>query len=335
MRLSRARRSPMYAAYWQVVKAFLNPKVVGPVVVLAGWTVGLAALAHQVSLWESDVLSDTVVWFVTVGIAFYFSLQSVGEDGFWHRPARRAVGVMVFVEVFVNLAVFSLPIELILVPFVSVVVMLSAFSEGEDEYRPAHRLASFVLGVVGAVFVVHVTASLLDDLAAAQTVRKLLLPIWLTLGATPLIYGVGLWSAYEQAFIRIDSSTDDAAGRRRARRALFSVAHVRAPDVVGLGGHWVHDLTGAASPHAAREVVRRCRGAWRSERRAGRTSNARAFMHEWLTHPDATLAEVHGDALQRSWERLDHEQRATLKAEASRLRRAKAARLDGLLALPD
>jgi hypothetical protein len=55
--------------------------------------------------------------------------------------------------------------------------------------------------------------------------------VWLTLGVMPLIYVVGLWSAHEQALIRINLSTDDPASRRRAKGALL---HVRAGDAEGL-----------------------------------------------------------------------------------------------------
>jgi hypothetical protein len=48
---------------------------------------GLAALAHGVDLWKIDVLSDTVVWFVTVGMAFYFSLDKIAEDGWFRAPS--------------------------------------------------------------------------------------------------------------------------------------------------------------------------------------------------------------------------------------------------------
>jgi hypothetical protein len=57
-----------------------------------------------------------------------------------------------------------------------------------------------------------------------------------------------------------------------------------------------------------------------------------AFMREWLTQTDPTLAEIHADTLRRSWERLDCEQRATLKAEGLRLAPSPAA--DEVRALP-
>jgi len=56
-------------------------------------------------------------------------------------------------------------------------------------------------------------------------------------------------------------------------------------------------------------------------------------MHAWLSHDDPALMEVHADALRRSWDRLDGEQRAALKAEGLSL--ASHTLADAVQALPD
>ena len=328
-----ATKSDVRAAYWQVVKAFSQPKVVGPVVVLAGWTAGLAALAQMIELWNIDVLSDTAVWFVTVGMAFYFSLDKIAEDGWFRRAARRAVGVAVFVEVFVNLRVFSLPVELVLVPVVTFLVALGTYSEGKDEFRPAHRLVTFLMSATGVIFAIYVSISLIGDPKLGETTRRLLLPVWLTIGVMPLIYLVGLWSSYEQAFLRIGFQADDPASRRRAKRAFGRAVKWRAADAGGFAGHWIYDLAHAESPEVARAVMQRYRMSWRSERHSERLSNARANLNLWLDETDTPLAEIHWDALRRSWELLDSDQRAQLREEAARLSRGNGA-LDALRRLP-
>jgi hypothetical protein len=149
----------------------------------------------------------------------------------------------------------------------------------------------------------------------------------------PLIYLVGLWSRYEQAFLRIGFRTDDPASRRRAKRALVRAVRCRATDAGGFAGHWIYDLAHAESPQAARAVMQRFRASWRSERHAERLSNARANLNLWIDETDQTLADIHWDALRLSWERLDPDQRAQLREEATRLSRANGA-LDALRTLP-
>ena len=165
-------------ALWQVVKSFTHPKILGPLLTLAAWTVGLVALAHTVGLWESDVRNDTVTWFITVGIAFYFSLEEVTDDGFFRKTARRAVAVTIFVEGFVNLAGFGLAIELVLLPVVTFLVMLVAFSEGKEEYATAHRLVEGLLSVLGICLLVFAAVRVVADFDAPHTVRTLVLRVW-------------------------------------------------------------------------------------------------------------------------------------------------------------
>jgi hypothetical protein len=179
---------------------------------------------------------------------------------------------------------------------------------------------------------VYVAARLATEFDAGHTVRALVLPVWLTLGAMPFVYAVGSWGAYQQAFNCIDLHTGEPAHRRRAKRALLRAANLRAAEVGGFTGHWIWDLASAESSDDARAVMRRWRATWRSERLAERMSSARAFMREWLTQTDPTLAEIHADMLRRSWERLDPGDRATLKAEGLRL--APSALADDLRGLP-
>jgi hypothetical protein len=316
-----------------VVKSFVHPYVLGPVLALAGWTVGLAALAHKAGLWEEDVRNDTVVWFVTVGIGFYMSMGDVAKDGFFRKALKRAVGATVFVEVFLNLAVFPLPVELVLLPVLTLLTMLAVISESKSEYALAHRLVNGVLSLLGIGFFVYVSVRLIGDLDADHTMRALALPVWLTLGAVPLIYVVGLWSAYQLAFIRIGFAAEDARHRRRAKRALVWGANVRAANVGGLAGHWIHDLASAESAKEARRVMRTCRKSWREEQREHRMNTARDFLEEWVSQSDDALADIHHSALCRTWEDLDSVQRATLKMEAEAM--ALNGKAELLAQLPD
>jgi hypothetical protein len=133
-----------------VVEAFLAPKVIGPILALAAWVVGLCAAAHMMGLWDTDVRNDTVVWFVTVGVVFFFSLERVSAGGFFRSTARRAIAVTVFVEAFVNLAVLPLLVEFFLLPVAGFLAVMAAFSEGKEEYAPVRRLVNSLLGAIGS-----------------------------------------------------------------------------------------------------------------------------------------------------------------------------------------
>jgi hypothetical protein len=321
------------AALWAVVKAFAHPKIVGPLVAFAGWTIALVVLAHLAGLWDADVRNDTVTWFITAGFAMFLSASEVTEDRFVRTVIRRSVAVTAFVETFANLKVFGLVVELILVPVLVFVGAMAVVAETKEEFAPVRRIVNVFLTVFGSVILIYVVVRLLGDFDVEHTARALALPVWLTLGSLPFIYPLGLTAEYEQAFLRIDHRAADPIHRRRAKRALLRTAHVQAVELRGFAGHWISDLTATGSDAEARTVMRRWRAAWRSEEREEQADTARAFTEGWLSQEDPALAEVHADALRRHWERLDSEQRTILKADALGL--ASSDLVDEVVALPD
>jgi hypothetical protein len=322
------------SAFWAVAKSFVHLKIVGPILLLAAWVAGLVAVAHGLGLWEATERNDTIVWFVTVGIAFYFSLDKTKQEHFFRTTALHAVAATVFVEGFVNLAVFGLAVELLIAPVVAFLVMLRAVAEQKPGHAQVGRLVSGLLSIVGVVFLAYSAEQFVTSPDLAHAARVLVLPVWLTAGVMPLIYVIGLGSEYEVAFMRIDHHTDDRTNRRRAKRALLHAANVRASELAGFAGHWIWDLASAESDHEARTIMRRWRETWRDEERASCLANARSSLEDWLTQPDPALADIHADMLRRGWERLDIAQRAALKAEGLRLAGTGPAR-EGVRALPD
>lgn len=319
---------------WQVVKVAAQPMILGPLVALAAWTAGLVALAHLFGLWEADERNDTIAWFITVGIVLLFSLGNVKEDGFFRTAVRRAVAGAVFVEAFVNLAAFPLGVELVLVPVLAVLGMVSVVAASKEEYAPAATLVRGMLSIIGLSLILYAIITVAGDSDVGHTLRTLALPVWLTVGVLPFIYALGLWSEYQTAFARIDLRTDEREHRRRAKRALFRAANLRASEVGGFTGRWIGDVCSAKSDAEAAAVMKRWRQTWRLGRQGERLEESREYMNEWLSEDDPVCADIYRGALHESWQHLDSAQRAALKAEGAEAASTPML-LDELVALPD
>ena len=318
---------------WACIGAFASPRIVVPLSLFAGWAVGLVALARAAGLWEADVRSDTVVWFITAGVALFFSLDKATKDGYFRRTARRAVAITALVEGFVNLEVFGLAAELAFLPVMVVLGGMLVISEGKDEYALIRSFLNGLLGLIGGCVLAYVLVRLATHLDTGHTVRALALPVWLTIGSIPFVYAFALLAEYAQAFRRIDSHTDEPSHRRRAKWALLQAANLRLTELAGFAGHWIGDLTSAESDEGARLVTQEWRSGWRAEQRSERLDDARDFMSGWQTETAPALREIYGDTVRESWEGLDSDQRATLKAEG--LRCASRRLADEIRALPD
>jgi len=255
-------------AFIQVLKTLLSLKLLLPLLALVGYLCALAYVAQELGLWDSALTTDTVVWFIGTGLVLFGKTIDVFKRGgsVWSLFSA-AVGLTVFVEVFVNLYVFPLPVELILVPLVSFLAMMSVVAGTEARFATIKKLVDGTVGLIGIVFIIYVTIKLAtgwNDLDRT-TWQRFALPIWMTLGVMPFLVCLGLYSNYDTAFSMIRWASDDRQRRRRARVALITGLHLHAREVGAFNGMWCKLLTRADSLSDARAVVRRFRERWPDE----------------------------------------------------------------------
>src|SRR5687768_12688381 len=92
-----------------LLRTMASAKLIASLVVLAGFVVGLAALASQVGLWDSDRVTDTAFWFVTVGLVMFVNSTKVSTDRhFLRRKAVATLEISSLVEVLSEVFVLNL-----------------------------------------------------------------------------------------------------------------------------------------------------------------------------------------------------------------------------------
>jgi hypothetical protein len=114
------------------------------------------------------------------------------------------------------------------------------------------------MGIVGTVILVYVALRLavdLDHFDPAYGAQVVALPVWLTLGSLPFIYGLGLYAAYDKAFTMLSFHADDRRQVRRAKLALMLRLHIRARLVGEFNMPWQHELLATPAFRAAWHLV--------------------------------------------------------------------------------
>lgn len=227
------------------------------------WTSGIVALSARAHLWTGDLVKDTIVWAIGPALVLTYRLPQASSDPrFFRRTVLETAKISVFVEFYVNLHVFGFVQELILIPVVTVVAILAQFAGTDQKYHQVKQVFNFILAVIGIALLVYVTGSLVANWHQEDPlhdIRDVVLPMWLTLGAVPYIYGVGLLFNYQGAFLRLDLASKDPTAARRAKAALLIELNVRSHRVGAFGGPWITRLAEAPSLAAARGVAREFR----------------------------------------------------------------------------
>lgn len=254
-------RRDLRTAFRQVVHAALTPKILTPLLVMGAWATGLVLIGRRWELWKPTLTTDTSLWFVTSGLVMFGgSQESATRPHFFRRKATSTLKVTPLVEGYAQLLVLGLPVELALQPVAALLGALSAVASTQHRYRPVRRLINSIATLLGVALFTYVTLGLLTswrDLDKAELLRQLALPIWLTVGLLPYIYCLGLYMAYELAFLRLRwASESSSPASLRIKVALVLGLRGDARAVAAFVGPWPSRLASATSLTECRRVIR-------------------------------------------------------------------------------
>lgn len=107
---------------------------------------------------------------------------------------------------------FDLWIELVAIPVTVFVSFLCALASREKKHKPAKTFFDILLVIWGFIVLTHAVSSTVQDPKAFfnwDTLKSLMLPVLLLVLNLPVVYGLALYSGYEQLFIRIKNGAKD------------------------------------------------------------------------------------------------------------------------------
>lgn len=249
------------SGFGPLFRSFLAPAIWIPLLAFSGYITAWVLLADQIGLWQSDLINDTIVWFLASGAVLFFSPNHVlKQPDFFRRTIKKTLAVGIAIEVFVNLVVLPLPIELILLPVVTFLVLLGAVAEGQDKDGPVKKIVDGVLIWIGLTIFSYVALKLMTDpgqISVSEGLQTFALPVWLALVSLPFIYAFGLIAAYQKAFNMIRFFGREKLAIRRARISVFKGLGFRLTSVAAFNGPWQKEAARSEDPNSVVERFKR------------------------------------------------------------------------------
>jgi hypothetical protein len=250
-------RGPLFG----VIRAVLNPVILVPLLSFGLYIAGWVCLADRVDLWQSELINETIFWFLVSGLVLFGRFSQVYEqEDYFHRAARRALRWGILAEVLINLVVMPFWGEFLFLPFLTFLVLMQVVAQHRDDLGQVEKFLDGALSVIGLGLFGFVALSVVfnpSQFDPAYYLRLLALPIWLSIVSLPFIYLLGLYAAYDKHFRWLRFIAPDEAVAWRARRALVRGFHLRARRLGTFDRAWQRRLVDAAatSPAEASRVV--------------------------------------------------------------------------------
>lgn len=220
------------------------------------WLGGLHWLAWRADIWNTQLIGESIFW-ATPGAAFLMnSATDAGKkDNFFRDRTVETIKFAALFEFFLNVKSFSLVGELLLLPIAILLSLLRAVAAYDEKFRSSRKPLDVALTLLTVGLLTYTIVYFVQDwsqIDKGQELRKLAMPIWLTLGAMPFAFIFALIASYGQIFMRMNFTSEGKHASLRAKVGVILGLRTRLLEIYSFAG--------------------------RSSQRAGRTSTIRAAM---------------------------------------------------------
>lgn len=190
-----------------VLTAFFKPVLIVPLVIAALYAAAEIMVLHRWGLWSAANLKTTVLWLVTFAFVTMFEVATAKD-----RPAsvakitRDVVSVTAVLVFVTGLHAFSLIVELIALPVVTLIVLTGESAKRQAEHAQVARLLGCMTSAIGFSYLgfsLFRTAEQWQKATTWATASEFVVPILLSLGFLPFLYGWRTYVAYNSMFTTI------------------------------------------------------------------------------------------------------------------------------------
>jgi hypothetical protein len=209
-----------------VIRAFFDKKL------LICWIAEIcyiAAIAFSLwgwGLWSIDNLKATTIWFFTAAVVMTVRIGSDDPQRSHLRKAMRdGFAATIIAEFLVNLYVFPIAVELVILPVMAVLGAFSVMVDLKEEHKQLRGCRDAVLTLIGGALLIYISYRIwgdFDRLFRVETLIDFLLPLLMLLLFLPFLFLLAAFIVYEATFTRLRILMKDDGLRRFTKRALLT-----------------------------------------------------------------------------------------------------------------
>lgn len=196
-----------------LIKAFVVRQILTMINLMIIYIELIVILFIILDLWDYSFLKETIFWTFGVGFILLVSMsKSTNTQNSFKHIFYNNLKLIVILQFVSNLYVFNLSTELITIPILFFIGIVSGISESKTEYQKVKQLFDIVLIIYGTtvmVFSIYNIVIDFDNFTNIQNLKSFLLSPLFTFLYIPFVYLFVLYLKYESFFTRITHNLRD------------------------------------------------------------------------------------------------------------------------------
>jgi len=210
-------KSGVRAALRNLIRSFLKWQILVPLLAMIVYIALMVWGLSATGFWDASAIKITVLWvFGSALIMLFLANEAQKKEGFFRKAILNNLTLIAVLEFVLNVYTFSLWIELLLVPSLTLIVMLKTVAElrvkVESSYKVVDSLLGYVLAFIGLGLLSLTICQVInypDRFLTIYNMRDFLLPVVLSSLFLPFLYIWALILTYEKIFVLINIFNED------------------------------------------------------------------------------------------------------------------------------
>lgn len=199
-----------------VIKTLFEFSIVISIALLVVYVFSIVCLLYLLQFWDMTMIKDTAYWTFGVGFILMMNSNKVSkQENYFIKIVKDNFKLMALVQFIVGLYVFGLVTELILMPILTFLSMLLAYTEAYKEHKQVKRFLQAIFSIVGIAYLIYSAVHIYQDFknfASYSTFKAFSFPIVMTCMFIPFAYIYALYINYETLFVRLSLSLNGKKG---------------------------------------------------------------------------------------------------------------------------
>ncbi|GEM66246.1 hypothetical protein SF1_42280 [Sphingobacterium faecium NBRC 15299] len=188
----------------EVLKAVFSIKLITIFTLAIIYNIVSIIILSNLGFWNRGLVLESTIWCFFSGLSLIVKiLKSEDIVKFFKSIILDHFRILALVEFIIGVYTFSLGYELLLTIFSSTVLIIKLFSEKDPKYIKVTKLMDKLLLILGVILLINILKQLVTDsttLFNIQNLKKILLPLILTILFSPFIYLTRIYSKYEDSY---------------------------------------------------------------------------------------------------------------------------------------
>lgn len=186
-------------------------------------------LLYQVGVWDISLLKDTIFWLVGAASVLSFSVNEWKSNQDVFKAILSLFKWSILLEFLSNMYTFSIGIELILVPIVTLLGLMKQFTQAKFAHAEIQNVIRSILTWIGLFFlgyILYKTITGFSGLITMVNLKSLIIAPVLSIMFIPFVYGLAVLVAYSDMLLRVKLYWNNEAATMKWRRAILRIAGV-------------------------------------------------------------------------------------------------------------